>query len=232
MIQVRRAGERGHAQHGWLESFHTFSFAGYRDPRFQGFRALRVLNEDRVQPGRGFDPHGHRDMEILSYVVEGALAHRDDMGHGSVVRPGELQLMHAGTGITHSEYNASTTGLLHFLQIWIVPDARGLEPGYEQRAFPEAERRGALRLVASRDGADGSLRVHQDVAVLATLLAPGDDVAHALAPGRHAWLQVVRGALEVNGAAVAAGDGVALSDEPAVRIAAVDDAEVLLLDLA
>ncbi len=232
MLEVRKSEERGHAQHGWLESRHTFSFAGYHDPRFMGFRSLRVINEDRVQPGKGFDTHAHRDMEILSYVIDGALEHRDSMGHGSVIRPGELQLMRAGTGVTHSEYNPSATEPVHFLQIWIVPDAKGLAPTYDQRAFPEASRRGRLYRIAGPAATGDAVHVHQDVSLYATLLAPGERVRHDLAPGRFGWLQVVRGELEVNGRAAATGDGVALADEAGVELSARSDVEALLFDLA
>jgi redox-sensitive bicupin YhaK (pirin superfamily) len=220
MVQVRRADERGHAQRGWLDSYHTFSFAEYYDPRHMGFRSLRVINEDRVQPGRGFGRHPHNDMEILSYVVEGALAHQDSTGTEEVLRPGEVQRMTAGTGIVHSEYNGSQTDPVHFLQIWILPEREGLEPGYEQRAFPDAEKRGRLRLVASRDGRDGSVTLHQDVSLFATLLDPGQSVTHRLQPKRHAWLQVIQGAVALNGQTLRAGDGAAVSEEEALEIQA------------
>jgi hypothetical protein len=232
MIQMRKAADRGHADHGWLDSRHTFSFADYHDPRFMGFRALRVINEDRVQPGRGFGTHPHRDMEIVTYVIEGALAHRDSLGNGSVIAPGEVQRMSAGTGVTHSEFNHSPAAVVHLLQIWILPERTGLPPSYEQRAFTPAERRGVLRLVASRDGRDGAVTVHQDVDLYATLLAAGDRVALALRSQRHAWVQVVRGDVLVNDAALTAGDGAALSDERAVGVEATADAELLLFDLA
>ena len=232
MLAIRRSGDRGRSSHGWLESAHTFSFAAYHDPAFMGVGALRVLNEDRVAPGSGFGAHAHRDMEILSCVIDGALEHRDSMGNGSVIRPGELQLMRAGTGVTHSEYNHSQTEPVHFLQIWIVPEERGLEPAYEQRAFPEADRRGRLCRVASRDGADGSLRIRQDVSVYATLLEPGESVRHVLAPMRRAWLQVVAGDLDVNGARTAAGDGVLASGESELVLRAAASAEALLFELA
>lgn len=232
MIEVRRAVERGHAQHGWLESFHTFSFAGYQDPAHMGFRTLRVVNEDRVQPGRGFDTHSHRDMEIVTWVIDGALQHRDSLGNGSVIRPGDLQRMSAGTGITHSEYNHSATELVHFLQIWILPERDGLAPSYEQVHFDERERAGRLRLVASRDGRDGSVRVHQDAAVYAGLLGSGESASHALSPSRHAWVQVVRGALDVDGVRLEAGDGAAVSGEKEIALAARSASEVLLFDLS
>jgi redox-sensitive bicupin YhaK (pirin superfamily) len=236
MIAVRRANERFHTQLGWLDSRHTFSFGEHHHPDHVGFRALRVINEDRVAPGRGFPTHPHRDMEILSYVLEGALGHRDSMGHGSVIRPGDLQRMSAGTGVLHSEENALPDATTHFLQIWILPERRGLEPGYEQRPFPPAERQGRLRLIAARDGRDGAVKVHQDAALYAALLASGDRVTHPLAPGRHAWVQVARGAVQLGDDAgsqpLAAGDGAALSDEPAVVLSATAASEVLVFDLA
>jgi hypothetical protein len=232
MITVRRSADRGHVDHGWLDTRHTFSFAGYRDPRFTGFRSLRVLNEDRVVPGEGFGEHPHRDMEIVSYVLSGALAHRDSLGNGSIIRRGDVQRMTAGTGVVHSEFNASAGEPVHFLQIWILPERAGLEPGYEQRAFPDEEKQGRLRLVASRDGAEGSLTVHQDARILATLLAPGEAVRHPLPPGRHAWVQVVSGEVEVEGERLSAGDGAAISSSAEVVIRGVRDAEALLLDLA
>lgn len=231
MLQVRKSAERGHARHGWLESHHTFSFAGYHDPRHMGFRTLRVINEDRIQPGKGFDTHSHRDMEILSYVVEGALEHRDSMGNGSVILPGELQLMRAGTGVTHSEYNHSKTDAVHLLQIWLIPDAEGLEPAYDQRAFPAEERRGRLRLVASPTGAEGSVRIHQDASLFATLLEAGESVKHALSPDRYVWVQLVKGGLSVNGAQLEAGDGIAIAKESAIELLASDDSEALLFEL-
>ena len=234
MITVRRSEERGHFDHGWLDTRHTFSFADYHDERFMGFRALRVVNEDRVRPGQGFGTHGHRDMEILSYVVEGELAHRDSTGGQGSLVPGEVQRMSAGTGVRHSEFNGSQDEPVHFLQIWLQPDRAGHAPGYEQKAFPDPERRGALRLVASPDGAEGSLTVHQDARVYATLLAGGEAVERPIAPGRHAWVQVARGEAVVNGTRLRAGDGAALSEEAAVRIAGGGDglAELLLFDLA
>lgn len=232
MIRVRKASDRGHARHGWLESFHTFSFAGYHDPDHMGFRELRVINEDRVQPGRGFDTHSHRDMEILTYVVAGALEHKDSLGNGSVIRPGDVQRMSAGTGVTHSEYNHSRGEIVHFLQIWVLPERDGLEPSYEQKHFPAEARRGALRLVASPDARDGSVRVRQDVTLHAGLLDAGQTASQALAPGRHAWVQVVRGALELGGVALGPGDGAALSGEPALALRAQEPAELLVFDLA
>lgn len=232
MIRIRRADERGLADHGWLRSAHTFSFADYYDPEHMGFRALRVINEDRVAPQRGFPTHGHRDMEIVSYVLEGAIAHEDSTGNREVLRPGEVQRMTAGTGVRHSEYNASDGEPLHFLQIWIVPERAGLTPGYEQRRFPEEERRGTLRLLVSPDAADGSLTIHQDARMYGALLAKGESVTHRLATGRHAWVQVARGAVELGGQQLAAGDGAALSDEAEVTLRGVEPAEILLFDLA
>jgi hypothetical protein len=221
-MHVRRAHERGYADHGRLRSFHTFSFADYRDPRWMGFRALRVINEDRVAPGGGFPTHPHADMEILSYVLDGKLAHRDSTGTGAVISPGEVQRMSAGTGVYHSEVNASQVEPVHFLQIWILPDRRGHAPGYEQKAYPEAERDGRLRLVASRDGREGSVTVHQDVAVYATLVGAGQAVRHVVAPGRHAWVQVARGAAVLNGTRLDAGDAAFTSDEGTLELAGVD----------
>ena len=232
MIAVRRSLERGHAQHGWLESFHTFSFADYRDPRFMGFRDLRVINEDRVRPGRGFDAHSHRDMEIVTFVIEGELEHQDSLGNGSLIRAGDVQRMSAGTGVTHSEYNPSSTDPVHFLQIWILPEREGLAPSYEQRRFGAEDRRGVMRLIASPDGRDGTLRLHQDVEIHASLVEPGKPVAHELAAGRHAWIQMIRGEIEVAGVSLAAGDGAAVSDETQLRIEPRETSELLLFDLA
>jgi redox-sensitive bicupin YhaK (pirin superfamily) len=231
LIQIRPGSERGHFDHGWLDTFHTFSFGGYRDPAHMGFRKLRVLNEDRVQPGAGFGTHGHWEMEVLTMVVAGALEHKDSLGNSSVTRSGELQRMTAGIGIRHSEYNASDRDILHFLQLWILPDRENLKPAYEQRAFPEEERRGALRLVGSPDGRDGSLTIHQDVEAYTSLLDAGASVNHAMRAGRHAWLQVVSGNLSLNGEALTAGDGAAVSEESELRIAASEASELLLLDL-
>ena len=235
MLTLRPAAERGVASFGWLESRHTFSFGHYYDPAHMGFRALRVLNDDRVTPGAGFPTHSHRDAEIISYVLDGALEHRDSMGNGSVIRPGEVQRMSAGRGVSHSEFNASKTDGLRFLQIWFIPAERGIEPGYEQRRFPTDERAGALRLVASPDGRDGSVKVHTDVALYSTLLGEGEAVAHELAAGRHAWVQVARGEVELRvGDEVVdlrEGDGAALSEEPALRLVGKGDAEVLVFDL-
>jgi redox-sensitive bicupin YhaK (pirin superfamily) len=232
MIRIRKAGERGRVDHGWLDTRHTFSFADYHDPDHMGFRGLRVLNEDRVQPGQGFPTHGHRDMEIISYVLAGALEHKDSMGTGSVIRPGDVQRMSAGTGVRHSEFNPSESEPVHFLQMWILPHARGLEPSYEQKHFPETEKRGRLRLIASRDGGEGSVTIHHDARVYAAVLEPGQRVAHALGAGRHAWVQVVRGAITLNGRALAQGDGAAVSREPELTLAGTERAEVLVFDLA
>jgi quercetin 2,3-dioxygenase len=230
-MQIRRASERGHANHGWLDTSHTFSFADYYDARFMGFRVLRVINEDKVAPGRGFGRHGHRDMEILTYVLDGELAHEDSMGNGSVIRPGELQRMSAGTGVMHSEMNGSKQRPVHFLQIWIVPDRQGHQPGYEQKAYPEEERRGRLRVIASPDGRDGSVTIHQDATLSAALLAPGDRVEHVIASERYVWLQVARGAVTVDGERLAAGDGVALGGEGTIAITGDVAGEILLFDL-
>jgi redox-sensitive bicupin YhaK (pirin superfamily) len=232
MITLRPAGRRGHFNHGWLDTYHTFSFASYYDPQQMGFRSLRVINEDRVAPGRGFGTHSHSDMEILTYVLEGELAHRDSMGNGSVIRPGDVQRMSAGTGIAHSEFNPSETEPVHFLQIWIIPDRRGIEPSYEQRSFPVEERSGRLLAIAAGDGRDGAVKMEQDVVIYSTILGPGGSAAHDLADGRHAWVQVVRGSVTIDGQVLQAGDGAALSDEPRIEITGVDDAEVLLFDLA
>ena len=232
MITVRAAEDRGHFDHGWLNTYHTFSFAEYYDPAHLGFRHLRVINEDRVHPGRGFPPHAHKDMEIISYVLEGALEHKDSLGTGSVIRPGEVQRMSAGTGITHSEYNPSPTELVHFLQIWIRPERHGLAPGYEQKEFADSEKRDTMRLIASRDGRDGSVTIHQNVDVFAAILVPGTSLRHALRAGRHAWLQVARGTLQLHGHRLTAGDGAAISSEAVVAISSDAGAEVLLFDLA
>jgi redox-sensitive bicupin YhaK (pirin superfamily) len=231
MMNVRRSHERGHANHGWLDSHHTFSFANYYDPEHMGFRDLRVINDDRVRGGQGFGTHPHRDMEIISYVVEGELEHRDSMGNGSVIRPGDVQRMRAGTGVTHSEYNHSPTDTVRFLQIWVLPNESGLEPGYEQKYFGD-ERRGTLRLVASPDGADGSVEIAQDVRMYASVLADGEEVTHALAEGRHAWLQVVRGNMTVNGVELGEGDGVSFDEATDIAIASSGDSELILFDLA
>jgi redox-sensitive bicupin YhaK (pirin superfamily) len=231
-MQIRPSSERGHAEHGWLDSFHTFSFASYHDPEHMGFRALRVINQDRVAPGQGFGAHGHADMEIISYVLDGALEHRDSMGTGSVIRPGDVQRMSAGTGVTHSEYNASKDSPVHFLQIWIVPERRGLAPSYEQKAFSDAEREGNLRLIGSRDGREGSVTIHQDVDLYATLLSAGERARLELRSGRHAWIHVARGSLDVNGRRLGPGDGAAIDEAGAIELTGVDRAEVLVFDLA
>ncbi len=232
MITRRPGNERGHANYGWLDTYHSFSFAGYYDPKHTGFRALRVINEDRVQPGKGFGTHPHRDMEIITYVLEGALEHKDSMGNGSIIKPGDIQRMSAGTGITHSEYNPSKSERVHLLQIWILPQQEGLKPSYEQRAFKAEEKRGQLRLIASPDGRDGSVTVHQDVELYATVLAPGEQVTHRLKPNRYAWVQVPGGAAKLNGLSLQAGDGAAVSEEEILEIKANDSAELLLFDLA
>ncbi len=232
MIQIRPSHERGGGSFGWLDTKHTFSFDQYYDPRFMGFRSLRVINEDRVQGGHGFPMHPHRDMEIITYLLEGALEHTDSMGNGSVIRPGDGQRMSAGTGVRHSEVNPSRTEEAHLLQIWIVPDRRGHTPSYEQKSFPEAEKRGKLRLIASPDGADGSVTIHQDARLYATLLEPGQEVKHTLSGGRYAWLQIARGSVELNGQRLDQGDGAAISEEKRLSIKGSADAEVLLFDLA
>jgi hypothetical protein len=228
--QIRRGAERGFADHGWLRSYHSFSFADYHDPRHMGFGPLRVINEDRVAPGTGFGTHGHRDMEIISYVLEGALAHRDSMGNGSTIVPGDVQRMSAGRGVRHSEYNHDASGVTHFLQIWIEPAARGIEPGYEQKNFPAAEKRGRLRLVASPDGAEGSVTIHQDARVYAALVDGAERIAHRLAPGRRAYVHVARGSATVNGEALQAGDALK-TDAPEIAIERGAAAEILLFDL-
>ena len=232
MITRRPGNERGHANYGWLDTYHSFSFAGYYDPKHTGFRALRVINEDWVQPGKGFGTHPHRDMEIITSVLEGALEHKDSMGNGSIIKPGDIQRMSAGTGITHSEYNPSKSERVHLLQIWILPQQEGLKPSYEQRAFKTEEKRGQLRLIASPDGRDGSVTVHQDVELYATVLAPGEQVTHRLKPNRYVWVQVTGGAAMLNGLSLQAGDGAAVSDEEILEIKANDSAELLLFDLA
>ena len=231
MMEIRRAAERGHAQHGWLDSFHSFSFADYYDPSHMGFGALRVINEDRVQPGQGFGTHSHRDMEIISYVLEGGLAHRDSMGNGSVIRPGDVQRMSAGTGVSHSEYNASDSDPVHFLQIWIEPSERGVHPGYEEKRFEAASKRGQLRLIASADGRDGSVTLHQDANLYAALVDGAETVQHKPRPGRRTYVHIVRGELTVNGNPLSHGDALKLYGEQAVRLDQGRDAEVLLFDL-
>jgi redox-sensitive bicupin YhaK (pirin superfamily) len=232
MIAVRRSQDRGHFNFGWLNTYHTFSFGDYYDPRFMGFRDLRVINEDWVHPGRGFPTHPHRDMEIITYVLEGALEHRDSMGNGSVIRPGEVQRMSAGTGITHSEKNGSADESVHLLQIWIMPNRTGIKPSYEQKMFEDAEKRGQMRLIASSDGREGSVTIHQDANLYATLIEPGQEIVHELAPGRHAWLQVARGAVKLNGQQLNQSDGAAVSEEQALRIVGDEMSEILLFDLA
>ncbi|MBP2314606.1 pirin family protein [Azospirillum soli] len=232
MITVRHRDERGKVNMGWLDSRHTFSFGHYYDPAHMGFRALRVINDDRVIPGAGFPTHGHADMEIVSYVLDGALEHKDTLGTSSVIRPGDVQRMSAGSGIRHSEYNASKSESVHFLQIWILPDEEGMVPGYEQKAFPAEEKQGRLRLVGSKDGRDGSVTIHQDLDLYATLLGDGDAVTHDLRPGRHAWVQVARGQARLNGVTLKEGDGAAVSDETTLTLDSDSGAEVLLFDLA
>ena len=231
MITLRKAQDRGHAQHGWLDSWHTFSFGDYYDPKHMGFRSLRVINDDSVAPGNGFPTHSHRDMEIITYVLDGSLEHKDSMGNGSVMKPGDVQRMTAGTGVGHSEFNGSRNEPVHFLQIWVLPEARNLPPGYEQKHFSKEDRRGSLRLVASREGADGAVQVHQDVKLLAGLFGAGDSVSYALPAGRHAWLHVARGKIRVNGHDLEAGDAVQASEEAALLLSDASDAEVLLFDL-
>jgi quercetin 2,3-dioxygenase len=231
MITLRKSSDRGHAEHGWLHSLHSFSFADYYDPQQMGWGPLRVINEDRVEPGQGFGTHGHRDMEIISYVIAGELAHKDSMGNATVIRPGDVQRMSAGTGVRHSEFNPSPTALVHFLQIWIEPAELGIVPGYEQKFFASEEKRGRLRLVASRDGREGSVTVHRDASVYAGLLAPGERVSHALVAQRKAYLHVVRGAVRVNGMQLETGDGAKIEVEPDILVAAEADSELLLFDL-
>lgn len=231
MITFRDRMARGQSRTGWLDSRHTFSFSDYHDPAQMGFRSLRVINEDRVVPGAGFPRHGHKDMDIVSYVLAGELEHKDSLGNGAVIRPGDVQRMSAGTGILHSEFNPSKTAPVHFLQIWIIPDRAGLPPSYEQKAFPAAERSGRLRLVAAPDGRDGAVTLHQDARLFVADLAAGGRVAHQLGRGRGAWLQVARGIIALNGTEMREGDGAAVEDEPSMAIAADTDAEILLFDL-
>ena len=231
MFVIRRAEERGHANHGWLDSYHTFSFGNYYDPSHMGFSSLRVINDDTVSPRGGFAPHGHRDMEIVSYVLSGALKHEDSMGNGSVIRPGDVQRMSAGTGITHSEFNASDAEPVHFLQIWVMPEAEGLTPGYEQKPFPDEEKRGRLRLVGSRDGREGSVTIHQDVDIYATLLDNGDSVSHTLPDGRKVWAHLARGSVTLNGEPLNPGDGVAIEGPARITLSGASEAEVLLFDM-
>lgn len=232
MITLRKAEDRGHADHGWLNSHHTFSFANYYDPKHMGFRSLRVINEDYIAAERGFGAHSHRDMEIITYVLEGALEHRDSMGNTAVMRPGDVQRMTAGTGVTHSEYNHSDRDRIHLLQIWILPGERGLEPSYEQKTYSEAEKRGQLRLIASQDGRDGSVTVHQDVNLYATVLSKGEQVNLSDLGQRHLWVQVARGTVLLNGQPLTSGDAAAVSDEKTLELIGQEDAEVLVFDLA
>jgi redox-sensitive bicupin YhaK (pirin superfamily) len=232
MITVRPGKERGHFDHGWLDTYHTFSFSQYHDPAHMGFRSLRVINEDRVEPGAGFPPHSHRDMEIITYVLAGGLAHKDSMGNASTIRPGNVQRMSAGTGVTHSEYNGSDTEPVHLLQIWILPQTRNLPPSYEEKVFGAEDKQGRLRLVASQDARDGSARIHQDASVYASLLEPGQTVRHPLSAGRGAWIHLVSGAATVNGKLLTSGDGAAIEQEADVEIVATAATELLLFDLA
>ena len=231
MLEIRRSADRGRADHGWLKSFHTFSFADYYDPEWMGYGPLRVINDDRVAPGKGFGKHGHRDMEILTYILAGALEHRDSMGNGSVIRPGDVQRMSAGTGVTHSEFNPSTTEAVHFLQIWLLPEAQRLAPGYEQKHFSAADKRGRLRLIASHDGAEGSVVVHQDARVYAGLFDGAERAELRLPPGRRAWVQLARGTLSVDGVRLSAGDGAHTPGPAQLTLQGGTDAEVLVFDL-
>ena len=231
MFILRKSEQRGHANHGWLDSYHTFSFADYHDPKEMGFGALRVINEDRVEPGQGFGTHGHRDMEIITYILDGALEHKDSMGNGSVIRRGDAQRMSAGRGVRHSEFNPSPTAAVHLLQIWIEPNVTGIQPSYEEKRFSDADKKGRLRLIASPDGRDSSVTIHQDAYLYATLLDKGDAVTHKLAPGRKAYVHVALGALQVSGMPLKAGDGMKISDETSISLAAANGAEVLLFDL-
>lgn len=231
MIRLRPANERGHAEHGWLDGYHSFSFADYYDPRHMGVSNLRVINDDTVMPGRGFDTHGHRDMEIVSYVLDGALAHKDSMGNGSVIRPGDVQRMSAGTGVLHSEFNQSQTEPVHFLQIWLIPNRTGVKPGYAQQHFPFEQRRGRLVLLVSPDGRDGSLSAQQDGLIYGTLLEAGETVIHPLATGRRAYVHVARGQVAVNGATLGTGDGVLLEGVDQVQLEGLGQVELLLFDL-
>lgn len=232
MIQIRRANERGHANHGWLDTYHTFSFSTYQDPSHTRFRSLRVMNEDWIAAGQGFGTHPHRDMEIVTYVLSGALEHKDSMGNGEVLRPGEFQRMTAGTGITHSEFNPSADEPVHLYQIWLFPERKGLEPSYEQKRFSQQERHNRLRLVASRDAAEGSLLIHQDAAIYLATLEKEHAVQHRLAPDRYAWLQVLRGSVRLNGQPLATSDGAAVSEETDLEVIADQPAEVMLFDLS
>jgi quercetin 2,3-dioxygenase len=232
MLTIRRSADRGHADHGWLQSHHSFSFADYYDPQHMGYRSLRVINEDVIAAGKGFGTHPHRDMEIITYVLSGAIAHKDSMGNGSTINPGDVQRMSAGTGITHSEFNPAADSGTHLLQIWIVPDQTGIAPSYEQKAFAAHRKQGQFRLLASRDGRDGSVTVHQDVNLYATVLAPGEAVAMVIAPDRHYWLQVAQGSATVNGAPLLQGDAITLEQETALAIVGTSQTEILVFDLA
>ncbi len=232
MITIRKSSDRGHADHGWLLTYHSFSFADYYDPREMGWGKLRVINEDRVQPGRGFGMHSHKDMEIISYVLEGQLQHKDSMGNGTIIRPGDVQRMSAGTGVQHSEFNPSPNTLVHFLQIWIVPERPGIEPSYEQKFFAPEDRRGRLRLVASRDGREGSVTIHQDADVYDSILRSGEQVLHRIAAGRIAYLHLVRGAVRVNGTQLKTGDGAKIESEREILSEASEESELLLFDMA
>ena len=232
MITIRRSDERGEGDHGWLNTRHSFSFDQYYDPHYMGFRSLRVINEDWVQPGHGFPTHPHRDMEIITYLLEGSLEHKDSMGNGSIIRPGDGQRMSAGTGVRHSEANPSKSDPAHLLQIWILPEHRGIEPGYEQKEFPAEEKRGKLRLIASPDGKDESVTIHQDAKLYVSLLLPREQVEHKLSNGRYGWLQVAKGTVELNGKPLQQGDGAAISEEPKLEVKAPQEAEILLFELA
>ncbi|WP_440111849.1 pirin family protein [Acidovorax sp. BL-A-41-H1] len=232
MLTIRKSQDRGYADHGWLQSFHSFSFAGYHDPAHMGFGNLRVINEDRIAPGTGFGTHGHRDMEIISYVLSGELAHKDSMGNVKAIPPGDVQRMSAGTGVMHSEFNHAEGQTTHFLQIWIEPNVRGIAPGYEQKTFADAEKRGVLRLVASPDGASGSVKIHADARLYSGLFQGADAVSVPLQPGRKTYVHMVRGALAVNGQALSGGDAALIEDEAALSLADGNDAEVLVFDLA
>lgn len=232
MIHIRKSEQRGLIEIDWLKSYHSFSFGDYFDPDFMGFRALRVINEDWVKPGKGFGTHPHRDMEIVTVILEGALEHKDSMGTGSVIRPGEVQRMSAGTGVTHSEFNGSKKDPVHLLQIWILPEKNGLKPSYEQKTLPEAERRGRLRVIASRDGREGSVTIHQDAAIYAAVLGKGEKLSFPMRKGRHAWIQVAKGSVTVQGTVLEAGDGAAVAEEEEIAIAAKNGGELLLFDLA
>jgi hypothetical protein len=232
MINLRPSNERGGGDYGWLNTRHSFSFDQYYDPRHMGFRSLRVINEDFVAPAAGFPTHPHRDMEIITYVLDGKLEHKDSLGTGSIIQPGDGQRMSAGRGIRHSEFNPSETDPVHLLQIWILPEKQGLQPSYEQKSFPESEKRGKLRVIASNDGRNGSVKINQDAQLYVSLLSPGQEVSHELGQGRYAWLQVAKGAIELNGKPLGQGDGAAINDETKLTIKGVKDAEVLLFDLA